>query len=199
MYIQPVFDRKQSDVDGLMTIIANGYSSLTAEEKEDWLNTKKGAINARDLNRIEGNIEELATILNITGMTFKTNWTYLDFFLSEDQRRILFNIKNILFFFGTIIDPDTGDAIAVPTYPLNDWEKLNDLEKIIYIVYERLQHISEPEQVFDSNDDYIVTSDNLDLYCLGTSFKDKIQRQLGTSDSLDFAATDGDVQTNEKI
>lgn len=170
MYIQPVFDRKQSDVDELTTIIANGYQSLSDGEKEDWLSTKKGAINAQDLNRIEGNMEVLAQSLNIAGMTFKTNWDYISFFLSEDQDRIILNMNNILTFFSPIIDPDTGEAIYMPSAPLNTYQKLNDLEKIIYIAYERLQHDREPEQVFDSNGDYIVTSDGYDLYCLGSLY-----------------------------
>lgn len=101
MWISAIFDRKQSDVDYLKTLIAKlssyGYSSFTDEEKAFWNSgTSKGALNANDLNRIENNIKFISDELISYGMdniisNRSSEWLISDILYSNDITRIINN------------------------------------------------------------------------------------------------------------
>lgn len=61
-----VYDRTQEDVERAK-LLTQKYAAgaITETEKKEWASGMKGALNASDLNRIEGNIREIAGILAI--------------------------------------------------------------------------------------------------------------------------------------
>ena len=82
-----VTDRTQADVD-------------YARENKDSATPLKGAYNYTDLNRVEGKVEELETLLSTYGyldedLTTKTDWNYTDFFTPNNATRYLQNIEKI--------------------------------------------------------------------------------------------------------
>jgi hypothetical protein len=111
MWITPVYDRTQTDVDN---------------------KTSKGYRNASDINRIENNIKEMAAALNLN-LTTKSDWLNTDFLTQSDIDRIISNltqIRNIRYTYSTT--PQT------PQTPLNTFWKLNNIEQIqndIYAIY----------------------------------------------------------------
>lgn len=130
MWVRPVFDRTSQDVLKVQTYENIGFKYLTNEQKEEWLNGLKGALNKNDLNRIENNTEFLAEIYGISGMTFKTNWGYTDILSRPDYERILGNIRTLTTVFETL-----ESTPSIPELPLNTYRKINDLERILYDIY----------------------------------------------------------------
>lgn len=136
----PVFDRSQSDIDYLKELLEKGFDNFTDEEKEMWLNNDlKGALNASDLNRIEGNIKILSNVFEIN-LNCKTNWLSYDIPDGEkDFKRIYNNLKTLLEY--AVIYEETP---SLPEYnessdcPFNDYEKLNIIENIIFDIYDVL-------------------------------------------------------------
>jgi hypothetical protein len=59
-----IYDRTQADVDRVFElkskILSGGVSSLTAEEKSEYMSGMKGAYNAADLNRVGGAVAYIA-------------------------------------------------------------------------------------------------------------------------------------------
>lgn len=102
MWIQPIYDRKQSDIDN---------------------KTSKGYMNYTDMNRIEGNIEYIAELMGVSVET-KT-WTTLTVPTSEDFNRIKNNMsvleKEITF-------TSYGNK---PDNPINTFTKVNTLEALL--------------------------------------------------------------------
>lgn len=130
MWVRPVFDRTSQDVLKVQIYENIGFKYLTNEQKEEWLNGLKGALNKNDLNRIENNTEFLAGIYGISSMTFKTNWGYTDILSGSDYERILGNIRTLTTVFETL-----ESTPSIPELPLNTYRKINDLERILYDIY----------------------------------------------------------------
>lgn len=132
-YREPIFDRTQSDVIKLQDFLSRGYKNLTADEKNEWLNTNfKGALNSSDLNRIEQNMNVLSDFLGIT-ITIKT-WQETDIPTEPDFTRIrnnLISIRNQAVLQELIYD----STPEIPELPWNVYQKINDIEKIIYDIY----------------------------------------------------------------
>lgn len=132
-YTEPIFDRSQSDVVKLQSFLDRGYKNLTADEKTEWLNTNfKGALNISDLNRIEQNMIVLSGILGLT-ITVKT-WQETDIPINTDFTRIRNNLSLIreqAESMGLIYDLTP----EVPNLPFNHYQKINDIEKIIFDIY----------------------------------------------------------------
>lgn len=128
-----VFDRTQADVDRVSELNKKYLTStITEEEKEEWLVGNKGALNFSDLNRIENNVETLATYLVVTVIT-KT-WNRGDIPKVSDYQRILDNIQKVRNAWLVLSEPPT------PEQPLNTYQKWNDIEQILYDIntaYER--------------------------------------------------------------
>lgn len=129
-----VFDRTQDDVDRVKELnkkYING--AITDEEKEEWFEGSKATLKFSDLNRIEKNIETIASYLIVNVIT-KT-WRRGDKPMVSDYARILENVQKIRdAWFNLSESPPT------PMQPLTAYQKWNDIERILYSVnlaYER--------------------------------------------------------------
>ena len=75
-------------------------------------------------------MEFLANLYEIENMNFKTNWSYIDIPSRLDFQRIVDNLKVLV---------NRGKALKttpeIPELPLNSYQKINDLEKILYNLY----------------------------------------------------------------
>ena len=96
-WIAPITNRTQEDVDLVIQYEKIGYDNFTTEQKVVWNAGMIGALNASDLNRIEGNIQYLANLLGVKGLIVKTNWKMNDICRNSDFRRILDNLESIIF------------------------------------------------------------------------------------------------------
>lgn len=133
--MEAIYDRNLLDVqiakEFREKILKNGFESLSDEEKAQWLTGLKGCINYTDLNRIEKNCATLSDIFNLNLIT-KTDWSVADALNARnaDFARIRSNVEKIRqtkYVYSTT--PST------PTLPLNRYDKINDLERILYDVY----------------------------------------------------------------
>lgn len=123
MWMEPIFDRTQSDIDN---------------------KTSKGYLNVSDLNRIENNIAELGTMLGLELAT--TTWSLLSIPTKSHFQRIIDDV-NVIKRAWVCPCEDT------PTNPINTFEKVNQIEKILYQVYTNfVQH----EQIaLKVNEEYV--------------------------------------------
>mgnify|MGYP001101723335 FL=1 len=132
-YREPIFDRTQSDVIKLQDFLSRGYKNLTDDEKSEWLNTNlKGTLNSSNLNRIEQNMEVISNVLGLT-ITIKS-WQETDIPTESDFTRIrnnLMSIRNKAEEMELLYD----SMPEIPELPWNSYQKINDIEKIIYDIY----------------------------------------------------------------
>ena len=87
--------------------------------------TSKGYLNATDLNRVENNISELAGYVDLELET--KQWSIGGIPRQSDFARILFNISELRECFNVL-----QTTPVVPVQPLNDFQKWNDIERILY-------------------------------------------------------------------
>ena len=86
-----IYDRTQADVDRV-SLLNQKYATgaISEEEKKEWDAGMKGALNAADLNRIEGNIREIAGVLAVSVVTKTWEKEQIprvsDFFANSRQR-----------------------------------------------------------------------------------------------------------------
>lgn len=129
IWIEPVIDRTQADVDYAKSLFSKPWEEFTTEEKEAYLSGLKGCINRVDLERIENNIQILLDVLEIDSSTYVgaipefPTTTYF-----EQMRDNAAAIRA-----GYAIHTDTPE---VPELPFNTWQKFNAIEKILADVYE---------------------------------------------------------------
>lgn len=90
--------------------------------------TEKAYLNAKDLNRIEKDIEILAEYLNVD-VTVKT-WEIGSLPRASDFKRILDNVQ-------TLVDDYMvrEDTPVAPVQPLNHFQKWNDIEHILHDLF----------------------------------------------------------------
>lgn len=143
----PIYDRTQLDVDYVKElsekIYTQGFSALTAEEQNLWLNGLKGALNAIDLNRIEGNMEYIA--YNLTQYAyppnidnFKTNWNVKD--LSNTNSISMLN--RIITNANKLIAAFYAQRTSIPTMLNNPtYEHINRIEKMLFEMKEMFQNM----------------------------------------------------------
>ena len=98
-WIEPVYDRTQADVDYAKRQVeewSKGYFSNDAT----FIINLKGAFNAQDLNRIEGNMQYVCERLAIAGtkvqITTKADWNASDIPSSNDIQRIISNLSVLI-------------------------------------------------------------------------------------------------------
>lgn len=127
--IPPIYNRSQNDIEKLKSYREIGYQNLTSEQQLEWLSGMIGALNTKDLNRIENNIQTIADLLDIKGLSFKTNWNYTDFVKVSDERRIIDNLNKAKERY--IFETEREDI----QLPLNHYEKINSIEKLIFDMY----------------------------------------------------------------
>ncbi len=130
-YIIPwfVYDRTQKDVDRVNSLHRKGWKSLSADERKEWMSgTMKGALNRSDLKRIENNIHVIARMLGISVVTNRDNLPHIP----DDVyfQRMLGNVE-VLRRTGFIYQ----ETPKVPGQPLNTYQKVNAVERILHDVY----------------------------------------------------------------
>ena len=134
-----VYDRNLLDITVARELIAkiqkSGFSSLSDLEKNQWGKSLKGIFNYTDMNRIEENISEISQMIDATILPSITNWSIESFPTKKDFERIQHNTEVIREKMGFKNMP------YVPELPLNRYDKINDVEKILFIAY----IISSPE------------------------------------------------------
>lgn len=157
-WISPVTNRTQEDVDLVIQYEKIGYDNLTTEQKIVWNAGMIGALNASDLNRIEGNIQYLANLLEIRGLIVKTNWKMNDICRNSDFRRILDNLESIKDEFDLQFEYEV-ELPDVPDLPLNSYQKINDIENIIYIIHDALERSLLWSNLVTSDIEEFMTSD----------------------------------------
>ena len=91
--------------------------------------TKKGYCNSSDLNRIEENCAELASLFGVEIQT--KSWSRTDFPSASQMRRILANIDYLREIYYTL-----SSTPITPENPFNTWQKFNDAEKILLDLHE---------------------------------------------------------------
>lgn len=130
-----VYDRNLLDI-SIAKEISNkiqtsGFFSLTDTEKQQWQTGLKGSLNYTDLNRIEKNSRDIAQMVGVSIEAPKVNWAMTDIPTQNDFRRIRDNVQKIRA--SNYVYSDTPVA---PELPLNRYEKINDIEKILFDVYD---------------------------------------------------------------
>lgn len=88
-----------------------------------------GVLNASDLNRIDGNMQELANKLGVTIAPAK-NWTNSSIPVVSDYERIIDSTKAVR---PALKVPEPMPE--VPAMPLNSFDKYNAIEKIQLMLY----------------------------------------------------------------
>lgn len=132
-----IFDRTQNDVNHVIDLNQKYISgTITDDEKAEWASDLKGALNASDLNRIEGNIAELASDISKEVLSFNAKsivtkqWSGTGLPRVSDFLRIRTNVQALRdAWYTTGTTPDTPDP------PLNYFEKINDIERILHDLY----------------------------------------------------------------
>lgn len=124
-WIAPVFDRTEEDVEYAKAYNKSPSGSSVAEYK--------GALNASDLNRIEGNCGYLAELLHSCGytshVTVKTDWTMADFPTLAEFTRIRDNITELMRAYAQAEDmPD------MRTDSRTDYVEINNMEFDLYMI-----------------------------------------------------------------
>ena len=98
--------------------------------------TKKGVLNADDINRIENNTETIADKIAVP-VTVKS-WSVGGLPRVSDYKRIRDNVERIRQGYGI-----RSDTPATPEQPLNTYQKWNDIERILFDVndlYDRTEN-----------------------------------------------------------
>lgn len=106
-WIEPVYDRAQSDID---------------------IMTKKAYYSADDLNRIEQDCAYLAGIFGVTVST--RTWSRTDFPTPGEFERILSNLNTLRAAYFVY-----QSTPATPQNPVNEYHKANDIEQILHDLY----------------------------------------------------------------
>ena len=98
--------------------------------------TKKGVLNAEDINRIENNTGDIADKIAVP-VTVKS-WSVGGLPRVYDYKRIRDNVERIRQGYGI-----RSDTPATPEQPLNTYQKWNDIERILFDVndlYDRTEN-----------------------------------------------------------
>lgn len=126
VWMQTVTDRSQSDVDRVLELLQKGWESFSTDEKTQWLAGMKGALNQSDMQRIQNNTQLLSDVLElnltVADVPKHPNETFLTAVLHNTEI-----IRN-----AYMIHADTPET---PQMPVNTYQKMNDIEKILDDVY----------------------------------------------------------------
>ena len=126
VWMQTVTDRSQSDVDRMLELLQKGWDNFNMDEKTEWLSGMKGALNLSDMQRIQNNTQLLSDVLElglaVAEIPEPPNETFFTSVLNNTEI-----IRN-----AYMIHSDTPQT---PSMPVNTYQKLNDIEKILDDVY----------------------------------------------------------------
>lgn len=125
----PIIDRTQADIDRVNALKGIPWEKMTLEQRREWTSGLKGCLNEKDFERIEGNIHILSDVLELGLMTCEGNIPYIP--NMTYWANLLSNIEKIREAYS--VHPDTP---KVPEMPINIFEKVNNIEKILLDVYE---------------------------------------------------------------
>lgn len=130
-WIEPIYDRTEQDVLRVKQLIEEIKSGKAVQEEiVEYKTDLKGALNRSDLERIVGNINYLADMLDVTIQTQtvpeipRVSWYNV----------LLSNLNIVLNAYAKY--PDTPE---IPIQPLNTYEKWNIIEKIIWDIKDLYQ------------------------------------------------------------
>ena len=150
-WIEPIYDRTEQDVLHVKRLIEDIKSGIaTPQEIVEYSTDLKGAINTSDLQRILGNIEYVADMLDVTIQTQtvpeipRVSW----------YSTLLSNLTSVLNKY--IKYSDTPD---IPTQPINTYEKWNTIEKILWdikTIYEANEHYYAGNEELYANNNGII-------------------------------------------
>lgn len=124
---EPVTDRTQEDVDFANKLLAKPWSEFTASEQTKYKNGLKGCLNRVDLERIEGNMQYLASELHVT----IENGDIPEFPTTEYFQKIQKN--------ASVLKNAAAASTAIPEQPWNSWKKINQLEALLLEVYDGIR------------------------------------------------------------
>lgn len=124
-----ITDRTQEDVDRVKELQAKILSGeYTEDDWKAYLNDMKGALNYSDLDRIEANLELLSGWLNVSLVSMDRDVIpRVPYF-----RNLLINVQKIR---DSVYCP--LDADDVPEMPINTYEKVNEIERILLVTFRR--------------------------------------------------------------
>lgn len=128
-WIAPVYDRTEEDVS-----LAKAYNKSPSGSS---VTEYKGAINAADLNRIEGNCEYLSELLHSCGytshVTVKTDWSMTDFPTLTEFTRVRDNITELLNAYA-----QAQDMPEMRADDRTDYVEINNMEFDLYRINEMI-------------------------------------------------------------
>lgn len=128
-WIEPVFDRTEEDVS-----LAKAYNKSPSGSS---VTEYKGALNASDLNRIEGNCAYLSELLHSCGytshVTVKTDWVMTDFPTLAEFTRIRDNITELLNAYA-----QAQDMPEMRADDRTDYVEINNMEFDLYRINEMI-------------------------------------------------------------
>lgn len=130
-YILPwfVYDRTQQDVDRVIELQSIGWENMSDSEKTEWQQGMKGAFNLSDVKRNENNCYIIAQLLNVPMVTYKDNLpTYPDAAYFDNLLSNVAALRNAGYRYT--------ETPEVPKRPVDTYQKLNDIEKILHDIYE---------------------------------------------------------------
>lgn len=122
-----ITDRTIQDIQIVKALHQKPISEWTEEDNDTYWVDLKGAFNRSDYKRIQDTIRLISDVLELGLETFTTPTIITRRELDETLMNIEFIRRN-----SPILYKDTPKT---PDYPLNTYEKLNDVEKILDDVY----------------------------------------------------------------
>nr|DAG70022.1 MAG TPA: hypothetical protein [Caudoviricetes sp.] len=126
VWMQTVTDRSQSDADRVLELLQKEWNNFNVDEKKEWIAGMKGALNRSDMQRIQNNTKLLSDVLElnltVADVPEHPNETFLSSIITNTEI-----IRN-----AYVIHTDTPET---PSMPVNTYQKLNDIEKILDDVY----------------------------------------------------------------
>lgn len=124
-----IFDRTAQDVERIK-LLNQRYilGIITEDELEEWYQDSKGALNRSDLVRNESNMEIMNMLFPVGATATVDNITELP--TDEYYAELLSNVQKF-----RNLPYATSSTPRVPTQPLNGYTKWNDIEKILYDIF----------------------------------------------------------------
>lgn len=134
LYVSPefVYDRTREDVELAVLFRDVGYHDLDDEDKELWRQGLKGALNTSDLQRIENNMYGIAHLLELIIQTNKDDIPALRSMKYFREMRHNLNLLRAGGKKGAYIWHSTP---RVPNSPINYYTKVNDIEKMLFDIW----------------------------------------------------------------
>lgn len=137
-----ITDRTAADVAYARMLGGIQFADMTAEQQADWLAGLKGTYNASDLNRVGAAVLLVAGLVNSIGynitVTGKHDWTMTDIPTSSQMSDYLADLLAIR---AALTIPAGTPAVPSSMSGL-DFNKANNIEKILLIVDELVQRIT---------------------------------------------------------